>query len=429
MNLGKINIVPLLVVSLFAALVLYTPLVASSSVAAGIFPFGTQELDRQPVLLIAKKAGRKARSSKTSATVIEDVRMKAYEDYTRVVFDLQRAVTFTQTRRKNPDRVIIELKDATLGNNAKAKLEEKEFPGEVTVTQPRSRTVQVSLNLQHLSHYKLLPLTDPPRLVFDVFKETSGDGRLDRAQGTPGANGAAPGIVTVPRAFRPTIKTIVIDPGHGGKDPGAVGRRGTLEKRITLKVGLYLRDLIKKRLGKKVLMTRGRDVFVELEDRANFANKHDADLFISIHVNAHPKRRVKGLELYHFGEASDQRAMEVAARENGFAFDPKRVGVQYILADKLTDKMVEDSLELAWTTKGAMLTHLDGRYKIVDHGVKTAPFYVLRFTTMPSILAEIGYISNSAEERRLRTKAYQRHIAEGIYKGIKAYVDAVEHTR
>ena len=228
MNLGKINIVPLLVVSLFAALVLYTPLVASSSVAAGIFPSWTQELDRQPVLLIAEKAGRKARSSKTSATVIEDVRMKAYEDYTRVVFDLQRAVTFTQTRRKNPDRVIIELKDATLGNNAKAKLEEKEFPSEVTVTQPRSRTVQVSLNLQHLSHYKLLPLTDPPRLVFDVFKETSGDGRLDRAQGTPGANGAAPGIVTVPRAFRPTIKTIVIDPGHGGKDPGAVGRRGTL---------------------------------------------------------------------------------------------------------------------------------------------------------------------------------------------------------
>ena len=113
------------------------------------------------------------------------------------------------------------------------------------------------------------------------------------------------------------IKTIVLDAGHGGKDPGAIGRGGTAEKHITLKVSLLLRDLITKRLGTQVIMTRDRDVFVELEDRAKFANRQDADLFVSIHVNSHPQRGTKGLEVYHFGEASDPRALAVAARENG----------------------------------------------------------------------------------------------------------------
>jgi N-acetylmuramoyl-L-alanine amidase len=216
--------------------------------------------------------------------------------------------------------------------------------------------------------------------------------------------------------------TVVIDPGHGGRDPGAHGQRGTEEKDITLKVALKLRDLLKKDPGVRVLMTRERDVFVELEDRARFANGNDADLFVSIHVNSHPQRSVRGIEVYHFGEAKDQRALELAARENGTPLSSTGVGWEYLVADLLTTKKIEASLELAWTTKEAMIGHLNGQYTLVDHGVKTAPFYVLRFTSMPSILAEIAYISNAAEEDLLRTGNFITRVAESLHEGVTAFL-------
>ena len=344
-------------------------------------------------------------------TVVRDLRVKAYSDFTRVVLDLQRNVTFTQSRQKNPNRVIIKLQNATLGKAARAKLTGKGFPDEIAIAQPHPRAVTVSLNLEAISDYKVQPLKRPARLVVDLINTSP----------TPPV---AP--VTPPRTAqalsRAEIRTIVIDPGHGGKDTGAIGRGGTEEKDITLKVGLRLRDLITTHLGKRVLMTRDKDVFVELEDRAKFANSKDADLFVSIHVNSHPQRATKGLEVYHFGEASDRRALEVAARENGTPLDETGVGWQYLVADLLTTKKIEDSLDLAWTTKKAMVASLDSRYDLVDHGVKTAPFYVLRFTSMPSILAEIAFISNPTEEQLMQSDAFLSRVAEALFQGIKAYI-------
>jgi N-acetylmuramoyl-L-alanine amidase len=216
--------------------------------------------------------------------------------------------------------------------------------------------------------------------------------------------------------------TIVIDPGHGGKDPGARGIRKTEEKDITLKVGLQLRDLLSKQSGVRVLMTRDRDVFIELEDRARFANSHEADLFVSIHVNSHPSRAVKGIEIYHFGEAKDQRALEVAARENGTPMGHTGVGWEYLVADLLTTKKIEASLDLAWNAKEAMVSQMNGHYLVNDHGVKTAPFYVLRFTSMPSILAEIAYISNPDEEDLLRKPAFIQDVAQSLYQGIVSFL-------
>ncbi len=356
-------------------------------------------------------------------TVVRDLRVKAHPDFTRVVLDLQRNVTFTQSRQKNPDRVVIKLQNATLGKAARAKLTGKGFPDEITVAQPHPRAVTVSLNLETISDYRVKPLSRPARLVVDLINRTDDDG--SRAVGASPAPPAASAMT--PRTAQPLsraeIRTIVIDPGHGGKDAGAIGRRGTEEKDITLKVGLRLRDLIAIHLGKRVLMTRDKDVFVELEDRAKFANSKDADLFVSIHVNSHPQRSTKGLEVYHFGEASDRRALEVAARENGTPLDETGVGWQYLVADLLTTKKIEDSLDLAWTTKQAMVTHLDSRYDLVDHGVKTAPFYVLRFTTMPSILAEIAFISNPTEEQLMQSDAFLSRIAEALFQGIKVFVN------
>ena len=387
--------------------------------------------DQTPLpYLVARKARpsqkRIVRSHKPPA-LVRDIRTRAYPDHTRVVLDLQRTIAFSQTRQKNPDRIIIELKNSALGKAARAKVADKDFPSEVTVSEPHPGSVRIALDLESLSDYKLLPLNDPPRLVVDVFQGKGVNGSTPSLGGSPGPNGQSPGQSIRPRTLGRRINTIVIDPGHGGRDPGAVGRRGTREKDLTLKIGLRLRDLITKRLGKKVVMTRDRDVFVELEDRADKANKHDADLFVSIHVNSHPRRSIKGLEMYHFGEASDDRARQVAARENGIDLDSGSVP-QRIVADFLTTRMVEESLEFAWTARKKMVSYLRKRYKVVDHGVKTAPFYVLRFTTMPSILAEVGFVSNKAEEGRLRTKAYQRRAAEAIFEGIKAYVDTVETT-
>jgi N-acetylmuramoyl-L-alanine amidase len=280
----------------------------------------------------------------------------------------------------------------------------------------------ISLNLDTISDYKLLPLNHPYRLVVDVYNKIPAEAIQPTTAAEP-----PPVIVTRPpaasrRPMQREIRTIVIDAGHGGKDPGAIGRGGAAEKDITLKVSLLLRDLLTKQLGTQVVMTRDRDVFVELEDRAKFANKQDADLFVSIHVNAHPQRGTKGLEVYHFGEASDPRALAVAARENGTPIESTGVGWQYLVADLLTTKKMEESLELAWSTKQALVSHLNSHYEVIDHGVKTGPFYVLRFTAMPSILAEIAFISNPTEERLMKATPFLTRIAEGIFEGIKTFM-------
>ncbi len=359
-------------------------------------------------------------------TVVKDLRVMAYPDHTRLVLVLQRDVTFTQSRQKNPDRLIIELQNSLLGQAARAVLSDKEFPGEITIAQLHPRSVTVSLNMKTISDYKLLPLTRPSRLVVDVYPH------MDIGAVRSSAGASPPPVVSIPhprsakRPARPEIKTIVVDPGHGGKDPGAIGRTGIAEKDIVLKIGLKLRELITKHLGNQVLMTRHQDMFVELEDRAKFANATEADLFISIHVNSHPQRSTKGLEVYHFGEASDQRALEVAARENGTPIKDTGIGWQYLVADLLTTKKVQESLELAWTTKQAMVAHLDSHYDVVDHGVKTAPFYVLRNTVMPSILAEIAFISNPTEERLMQGDAFLTRMAEAIFEGVKAFVQPLQ---
>ena len=237
----------------------------------------------------------------------------------------------------------------------------------------------------------------------------------------PSPTVSEPAVIALPK-MSDGVRTIVIDPGHGGKDPGTIGRHGTTEKDITLKVASQVKDMLGKVPNTRVLMTRERDVFIELEDRAKFANSKGADLFLSIHVNSHPHKGVRGLEIYHFGEAKDQRALEVAARENGTPLNNTGVGWEYLVADLLTSKKIEDSLELAWTAKQAMVTRLNGRYSTIDHGVKTAPFYVLRFTTMPSILAEIAFMSNPAEEEQMRTQAFLTHIAESIVDGVRTYL-------
>lgn len=355
--------------------------------------------------------------------VIQNLRTAFSPESFRLVLDLDRKTRVKKHFPSREDGLVAEIPHAALSKSAQSKIAQGSLDGRFIVRQTGDNSVTVTLPNGSFHTYALFSLTNPPRLVVDVVP--SGVPLSSPLEVTEPV--LTPRPVLPPQPLPPRAKgftTIVIDPGHGGRDPGAHGYRGTEEKDITLKVGLKLRDLLKKDPGVRVLMTRERDVFVELEDRARFANGNEADLFVSIHVNSHPQRSVRGIEIYHFGEAKDQRALEVAARENGTPLSSTGVGWEYLVADLLTTKKIEASLELAWTTKEAMIAHLNGQYALVDHGVKTAPFYVLRFTSMPSILAEIAYISNVSEEDLLRTGAFITRVAESLHEGVTAFLAA-----
>jgi N-acetylmuramoyl-L-alanine amidase len=354
-------------------------------------------------------------------TTIQNLRTASSPGLTRLVLDLDAKARPSKHSLLKAEGVTIKIPNATLSPSAKTKLAAGRIAKPFIITQSSERSVEVSFPTGVFYNYKVLTLANPPRLVIDVVPTRE---PLTTPSVNPSPDPSLP-LPTPPQPAQPrakSFKTIVIDPGHGGKDPGARGQRGTEEKDITLKVALKLRDLLSKQPGIRVLMTRERDQFVELEDRAKFANGQEADLFVSIHVNSHHQRSVKGIEIYHFGEAKDQRALEVAARENGTPLNSTGVGWEYLVADLLTAKKIEASLELAWTAKEAMVTNLNGHYALVDHGVKTAPFYVLRFTSMPSILAEIAYISNAAEEDLLRTGHFTTRVAEALMEGVNTFL-------
>ena len=354
-------------------------------------------------------------------TTIQNLRTASSPGLTRLVLDLDAKARPSKHPRLQAEGLTIEIPNTTLSPSAKAKLTAGKIAELFVITQSTERSVEISLPTGSFQSYKLLTLANPYRLVIDVV--TPGEPLTTPPVESPPDLGNP--LPTPPQPAQPrakSFKTIVIDPGHGGKDPGARGQHGTEEKDITLKVALKLRDLLSKQPGVRILMTRERDEFVELEDRAKFANGQQADLFVSIHVNSHPQRSVKGIEIYHFGEAKDQRALEVAARENGTPLNSTGVGWEYLVADLLTSKKIEESLDLAWIAKEALVTSLNDHYDLVDHGVKTAPFYVLRFTSMPSILAEIAYISNSAEEDLLRNGRFTTRVAEALMEGVNTFL-------
>jgi len=227
------------------------------------------------------------------------------------------------------------------------------------------------------------------------------------------------------------IKTIAIDAGHGGRDPGAIGKNGLREKNITLDIARRLAVLVKDRLGCNIVMTRDRDVFIPLEERPAIARMKGADLFVSIHINASPKRKTRGIETYVQSlTASDREAMATAAREN--AMSTKKLSelkseLDRIFADLTRDDKIEESLYLADAVQGSLISSLKPVNRHADDlkaKVKRAFFYVLINTEMPSILAEVGFISNPDEEKLLRKESYRQSIAEALFQGVKKYVEA-----
>jgi N-acetylmuramoyl-L-alanine amidase len=225
------------------------------------------------------------------------------------------------------------------------------------------------------------------------------------------------------KLFGLEVKTIIIDPGHGGEDSGAIGKKGTMEKDITLDIAKRLRDRLSRYRNYQIFMTREEDITLPLNKRVEFANSAKADLFISIHVNYLPHKPINIIETYYFGPYSDNKTLKLTERENK--------GSQYRLVDfkdiiqNIGNTMkLQESKMLANLIQKSLFENIrrQGR-DVIDFGIKRAPFVVLLGVDMPSVLTEVSCLSNREEENKLNTKEYRKKIASYLEEGIVKYLN------
>ncbi len=254
---------------------------------------------------------------------------------------------------------------------------------------------------------------------------TNLDAHVDTRDDVREAQPTASGDRSLIRALGLKIGKIVIDPGHGGHDTGTIGPNGLEEKDLVLEVGRRLGKLLETRLGAEVVYTRKDDTFIPLETRTAIANQQRADLFISVHANSSQDADARGVETYYLNFTSSPEALEVAAREN--AVSEKSIYELQDLVKKIALKeKIEESREFAGDVQESLHSGLAAKSPAIrNRGVKKAPFIVLIGANMPSILAEISFVSNPADEHRLETSEYRQRIAESLYRGIAKYVNGL----
>jgi N-acetylmuramoyl-L-alanine amidase len=230
---------------------------------------------------------------------------------------------------------------------------------------------------------------------------------------------------TLVRALGLKIGRIVIDAGHGGHDSGTLGAGGIQEKDVVLDVALRLGKLLHDRLGAEIVYTRADDTFIPLETRTAIANKAQADLFISVHANSSQDASARGVEVYYLNFTSDPEAMKVAGRENAVSTQSVHELSDLVKKIALKDK-IDESKELAADVDASLYGGLrKGNEGLRDRGVKKAPFVVLIGANMPSILAEISFVTNPEDAAQLRTEEYRERVAESLYGGVAKYAAGI----
>lgn len=368
---------------------------------------------------------------------VTDLRFWSNPSYTRVVIDADKEVPYSYRLLKKdpaigkPQRLYIDLSNARMGGRLRPIVPiGDDLLSDARAGQYAADTVRVVLDIKSIDDFSIFSLKNPFRIVLDINgipKKRPSKKSLKEEEIRPPSGDIGDGSLAKQLALG--VRRIVIDPGHGGKDPGAVGYdRNVLEKNVALEVSKRVARKVRKRLGCEVILTRDRDVFLSLEERTAIANTKNADIFISLHANAHRNRRVRGIETYFLNLATDNEAILVAAREN--ATSAKNISdLEAILNDLMKNSKVNESSRLAGYVQRAMVRKLKTKYKKVnDKGVKQAPFYVLLGAEMPCILVEIAFISNKAECSRLNTAAYQEAVADAIVVGIQDYIKAISPT-
>ena len=363
--------------------------------------------------------------------IVRDVRHWSNPTYTRVVIDVDGEVKYREGRLRNPDRLYLDLLGTQLSPSLRGRpleVSDTSLKG-VRAAQNQADVVRVVLDLHAIRAHHIFTLSDPYRIVIDitssggpshppVHAESSGPPPTRMPTATP--LGATRVAVAKERRWH-----VVIDPGHGGKDPGAIGPSGLMEKDVVLQIATRLKALLQQVPGWQVTLTRDTDVFIPLEERTAIANAKGADLFVSIHANAAERTELQGVETYFLDLATDDQAMRTAARENATSLG-RMSDLQLILRDLLlTSKRNESSL-LAGSVHQTLVQVPAGGKNGRDLGVKQAPFYVLMGAEMPAILVETAFISNPAEERRLADPAHRTEMAKAILAGIKDYARTIQ---
>lgn len=367
---------------------------------------------------------------------VSGLRYWSNPNYTRVVVDTSGKMPyFHHLLKKDPDlktpqRLYVDLQNSRLA---------KDFPRVIPINddllmdaragQYKNDTVRVVVDIKSFKTYKIFSLMNPFRIVIDVWgegAETPAPSSRETTVKLP--DGKIP-AGSIARSLALGVSRIVLDPGHGGKDPGAMGScRNAREKDITLNLAKRLKPKLEAKLGSQVILTRESDRFLTLEERTAFANTKEADLFVSLHVNAHRNKDAYGVETYFLNLATDEDSIRVAAMEN--ATSTKNISdLQTILMDLMQNAKINESSRLASYVQSNMVGHLRKQYSSIrDKGVKQAPFYVLLGAQMPAILVETSFISNPRECKRLMDPAYQDRICDGIVLGIENYIRATSPT-
>src|SRR5438094_4506548 len=359
-----------------------------------------------PTLIAATAAGpTSVRYAAAPAEVgLEDVRVRSYPSFTRIVVETSAAVTY-RIESSGPREARVRL--IGLGSGAHNQEIGDGLIAEVRVDRSGADGVLRVVYEGTAGTIRAITLADPPRIVLDVAPPVDPGQRESREQLAP-------------------LKTIVLDAGHGGHDSGATGPTGLMEKDLVLDVTRRVAKLVEARLGLKVLLTRDSDNFVTLRDRTSFANRQHADLFVSIHANAHREAAADGVETYFLSsEATDSAARQVAALENSAVQLEQPAGrgaaqadiVKAILWDLAQSEFQVESSRLAEVVHDSMTQTL----RISSRGVKQAGFYVLGGAAMPAILLEIGFVTNPREERKLKDTKYRDELARAIFAGLAEY--------
>ncbi|MBI3301313.1 MAG: N-acetylmuramoyl-L-alanine amidase [Deltaproteobacteria bacterium] len=354
-------------------------------------------------------------ASAADRLVVESVKHVSAADYTRIIITLSgetshRLFTVPADPAHNlPARIVIDFSPARRGAGAPLSLSIQDgLLKQVRTGQFSSTTTRIVLDIEQIDDYKTFALYSPYRLIIDV------KGKVQRE------SPALAEPVPAPRY------KIMLDPGHGGKDPGALGTGRVAEKDVALAISKRLGRKLATRLPVDVLFTRTTDVFVPLEERIARANAAKADLFVSIHTNASINPDLQGVETYYLNNSNDRATIRLAALENGLHQRNHReggeAGLSYLLSDLIQTGKEEDSIALAHHLQEGVVTRAKEHYPAVNSlGVKKGPFYVLVGAHMPCVLVETAFITHRVEGKYLISPAYQEALAEGLFLGIARF--------
>ncbi|MGB8494799.1 MAG: N-acetylmuramoyl-L-alanine amidase [Candidatus Acidiferrum sp.] len=377
------------------------------------------------------------RVNESSIPYVTAIQTSSAESDARVVVMLEDTVQYESARIGSPERIYFDLYKAQLS----PLVSQKTVPSEggllkwVRAAQNKDEVVRLVLDAEGAKEYSAQLLADPYRLVIDVHgqagagaKEGAGldTGLHNVADAPPLGSGSQKRYGSLTRELGLKINRIAIDPGHGGHDTGTKGPRGLLEKDLCLDVALRLGQLIEKNIADtEVVYTRKDDRHVPLEERTAIANDANADLFISIHANSSESRETRGVETYYLSLAGSQESRELATRENALAESSLHDLPDLVKKITRNEKIAESKL-LAADIQNTLAQGLQlVSRRETNRGVKQAPFIVLTGANMPAVLSEISFVSNASDESLLLESSQRQRVAEGLYRGIAAYLDSL----